>query len=250
MLLSKNKIKYLKSLQDKKTRKQEKCFLVEGEKIVLETLQTTHIIKEIYCTQSFFNKYQKLIENKKIEVYIVDNQQLTQIGHLQNNQSASILMPFLDFAPIKPHSKGLTLVLDTIQDPGNLGTIIRIADWFGVNGVICSTDCVDIYNHKVLSATMASFLRVNVKYLNLQKFLTQNQHLSIFGAVLGGQNLYEIKTKINGILVMGNESKGISNNILPFIQHKITIPRFGEAESLNVSIATSILCNHWRQFGG
>ncbi len=246
-MLSKNKIKFLKSLQQKKIRKEERCFLAEGEKIVVEILQSKVEITELYASNIFINKYENLIKQKNITILEANNQDLSQIGYLQTNDFASILMPFLPEKKIIPQLKTLTIVLDNIQDAGNFGTIIRIADWFGVQGIVCSLDTVDLYNSKVLAASMASFLRIPIIYQPIKNFLEEYKNISTFGAILEGENLYQMQTKINGILVMGNESKGISTEISNLISHKIMIPRFGEAESLNVGIATAIFCNYWRE---
>ena len=144
--------------------------------------------------------------------------------------------------------EGLTLVLDNIQDPGNLGSIIRIADWFGISTIVCSPTCVDLYNPKVVQATMGSLFRLNVIYTDLIPFLEDNKDKAIYGALLGGENVYEANIqKDNSILIMGNESKGVSKTLKPFINHKISIPQFGKAESLNVAVATAILCSEYRR---
>lgn len=137
----------------------------------------------------------------------------------------------------------LVLVLDGVKDPGNMGTIIRIADWFGIEYLICSEDCVELYNPKVIQSTMGSILRVKVHSRNLTEWLNEQQSSAIYGALLQGENCYTIEGKINGILVMGSESHGISSDVLPLINRPITIPSFGSAESLNVAIATGILCS-------
>lgn len=246
-ILSKNRIKFLKSLQQKKIRKEEKLFLAEGEKIVVEILKSDAIISELYATDLFLDKYQQLIQTKKINIIEANAKDLTQIGYLQTNDFAAVLMPFLPEKKIIPDNNSLTLVLDTIQDAGNFGTIIRIADWFGVQGIVCSLDTVDLYNSKVLAASMASFLRIPIIYQSIEDFLVINKTIDIFGAILDGDSLYQTQKKMRGILVVGNESKGISKEIEAFIPNKIMIPRFGEAESLNVGIATAIFCNHWRE---
>lgn len=246
-ILSKNRIKFLKSLQQKKIRKEEKLFLAEGEKIVVEILKSDAIITELYATDLFLDKYQQLLQTKKINIIEANAKDLTQIGYLQTNDFAAILMPFLPEKKIIPDNNSLTLVLDTIQDAGNFGTIIRIADWFGIQGIVCSLDTVDLYNSKVLAASMASFLRIPIIYQSIEEFLVTNKTIDIFGAILDGESLYQTKKKMCGILVVGNESKGISKEIEALIPNKIMIPRFGEAESLNVGIATAIFCNHWRE---
>lgn len=140
------------------------------------------------------------------------------------------------------------LVLDNVKDPGNLGTIIRTADWFGIHAIVCSNECVDVYNPKVVQATMGSIFRANVTYVNLLEFFQQNNAIPVYGAMLEGENIYEkpIQDK-KAFLLMGSESFGISKELTPFITNKVMIPKFGGAESLNVAVATGILCSAYRQ---
>jgi TrmH family RNA methyltransferase len=139
-----------------------------------------------------------------------------------------------------PKETGWIIALDTIQDPGNMGTILRIADWFGINTIICSPQCVDIYNHKVIQSGMGAHLRVAVEYKELDTFFKTN-HLPVYAALLNGENLFHVKSKQAGIILIGNESKGIAPELLPFASHPITIPRIGGAESLNAGVATGII---------
>ena len=147
-------------------------------------------------------------------------------------------------------SPEVVMEFDDIQDPGNFGTIIRTADWFGITNIICSEDCVEVYNPKVIQATMGSLFRVNVFYTNLGTFFSKNSDLTVYGALLDGDNVCQQKLKSKGsVLLMGNESNGISQKLIPFVTKKITIPKFGKAESLNVATATAILCYEYRRFG-
>ena len=140
-------------------------------------------------------------------------------------------------------SSQLTIALDKVQDPGNMGTIIRTADWFGIHNIVCSSDSVDIYNPKVIQATMGSFFRVNIVYTDLKKFFSNNSELAVCGALLDGENIYKKQLTTEGtVLLMGNESKGIAEELLPFVTEKIKIPSYGKAESLNVATATAIIC--------
>jgi len=237
-MLSINQKKYLNSLKQKKYRNQHSTFVVEGEKMVKELLNSDHIIDAVYGVEKL-DSYPGLIE--------INEKELSSISSLKTPNK------FLAVAQHKEKSsyvlsKGLTLALDNIQDPGNLGTIIRIADWFGISSIICSTSCVDVYNPKVVQATMGSLFRVDISYTNLSDLFEKHSGLNVYGAVLDGENVYQapIKTE-NSILLMGNESKGVSEELSGYINHKVAIPQFGKAESLNVAVATAILCSEYRR---
>lgn len=236
-MLSNNQKKYLNSLKQKKYRNQYSSFIVEGEKMVNELVASDFEIEAVYGVEDLIS-YPSIIE--------ISEKELASLSLLKT--------PNKYFAVAKQKkvidivSDGLTIVLDNIQDPGNLGTIIRIADWFGISTIVCSPTCVDLYNPKVVQATMGSLFRIDVVYSDLTSFLAKNKERAIYGALLGGENVYETTIqKDNAILIMGNESKGISAELIPFINHKITIPQFGKAESLNVAVATAILCSEYRR---
>lgn len=244
--ISKRQYKLLNSLQVKKYRKQHQAFLVEGEKSVSETLQSSYQVLELYCTAEFAQNYADIIQTSQTKVFVATADELKKGSHFQSNNSCLAVVQLPANQPVAPlGANEYALVLDGIQDPGNLGTIVRIADWYGINTVICSLDTVDIYNPKVIASCMGSFLRVKVHYTALDAFLDGLVAPKVYGAFLDGENLHEWSfPKKSGYIVMGNESKGIREEIAPYINQKITIPRFGQAESLNVAMATAIICDH------
>ena len=236
--ISKSEFKYIQSLCHKKQRQEEGLFIAEGPKLLQELLQSNYSIQKIYATT-------KWIENNtvaNIEIKEASITELERITSLQNaNEVLAIVQQKENILPTI--NNAISLVLDGIQDPGNLGTIIRIADWFGIQNILCSSNTVELYNAKVIQSTMGSFVRVNIWYGDITPIL-QNTKLPIFGALLNGKNLYQqIKIK-KGFLVIGNEGKGISESILPLISDAITIPKIGGAESLNAAVATGIILSH------
>lgn len=238
-MLSKNNIKHIQSLHLKKFREIHRQFTVEGEKIVQEAiLHKPENIEMIYHTSDFKHSIPSSIQSCEIS-----EQELKKISTLNTPNRALAVMHFWENEQITP---AFQLVLDTIQDPGNLGTIIRMADWFGIKQVICSTDTVDFRNPKVLQATMGSVFRVNIHYCNLADFLAKST-LPIYGALLEGDNVYQESLSQDAVLIVGNEGKGISESIQKFIQKPIHIPRLGNAESLNVSTATAILLSEFKR---
>jgi TrmH family RNA methyltransferase len=246
-MLSKNRLKFLKSLQIKKFRQEEQLFLVEGEKILKEVLQSDFGLHSLYCTESFWTENHTLIKAQNLDYELVTENELAQAGTLVSNQSGLAVVKMKENQPIIPQANHWYLVLAGIQDPGNLGTIIRVADWYAIKAIICSEDTVEMYNPKVISASMASFLRVDLFYTNLEKYLTTHSQSGVYGALLNGENLHQTQFAKGGLLVMGNESKGIRAELLPLIRHKITIPKFGQAESLNVGVATAVILDNLRR---
>lgn len=235
-MISKNEIKHIQTLYHKKQRNELKLFIAEGPKLVEEVLNSHYIIDKIYATENWTNKTNK-------PFVIVTDDELKKISLLQTpNQVLAIVKMKDEDEKIKIENK-LSLVLDGIQDPGNLGTIIRIADWFGVENIICSTDCVDFYNPKVIQSTMGSFIRVNVVYKNLEELL-QTTQLPVYGALLNGTDVRKIEKPKQGLIIIGNEGNGIRENILPYINNAISIKKVGLAESLNAAIATGVLLSH------
>ncbi|PJB15501.1 MAG: RNA methyltransferase [Flavobacteriales bacterium CG_4_9_14_3_um_filter_32_8] len=242
-MLSANQKKFVNSLKQKKFRNQHNCFVVEGFKMVEELLLSNFETETIFALSDWATHH----PNLKVEV----------ISENELNSISSLITPNKVIAIVKQKEKiisdlsqSLSIVLDDIQDPGNFGTIIRTADWFGITNIICSENCVDVYNPKVIQATMGSLFRANVFYTNLTTFFSKNQNLTVYGALLNGENVSQKKLKSKGsILLMGNESKGISKNLIPFVTEKITIPKFGKAESLNVATATAILCFECKRLG-
>lgn len=247
-MLSNAQIKLIRSLEQKKYRNKHNLFVAEGEKIVSEILQSKARFDKIYVTQRWINKNRDLFLQNEQQITIITESELNKISFLHTPNEALALMP-LHSPNIKNliASEKLILALDTIQDPGNLGTIIRIADWFGIESIVCSENCVDVYNPKVIQATMGSFLRIKVYYTKLKDFIQQqkNNGIPIFGALLNGEIIYKAELSNNGIIVMGNESKGISEELKQFIDKPLYIPKAGGAESLNVSVATGIICSEF-----
>lgn len=254
-MLSKNQIKFVNSLKQKKERKEQGLFIAEGTKIVLDLLNSKIKVKQVFATEKFVS------ENKipsGIECYEIKPTELDRISSLTTpNESIAICeIPKhkLDETHLINH---LTLVLDGIQDPGNMGTIIRTADWFGIKEIICSNESADVYNPKVVQATMGSIARVKVHYVDLEDMFSnklKGKNITVYGALLEGENIYKKQLFKTGLIVIGNESKGISEKIKPYITEKIKIPSFAleknskdEAESLNASIATAIICSEFRR---
>lgn len=236
-ILSQNKIKQIRGLHQKKNREEQGLFLVEGEKMVLEVLRNApQLVRYCVLVEGFENELVKRTEN-----YVCSAEELKKISTLTTPNKLIAVVEKLTFFSEEP---SLILALDSVQDPGNLGTILRAADWFGIKKIICSKTTVDCYNTKVIQASMGSFLRVEVVYLDLLDYLAKT-NLPIYGALLEGENVYHSKLETPGILLMGNEGNGISEELKQFISHPVTIPQFGSAESLNVAVATSILLSEF-----
>ena len=240
-MLSKNQLKLLTSLQQKKYRIKYGLFIAEGVKVVKELLNSSIVCEKLYCINDFESE---LIDFKP---EIISEKELKKISSFKTPNKVLGVFRIPKQRGIR--EEGLILFLDAIKDPGNLGTIIRLCDWFGIEQLICSEETVDCYNSKVVQATMGSFSRLSIVYANLKNILSDT-NLPIYGALLEGENVYACKLPENGILIMGNESNGISNELIELITHKITIPRFGnlkETESLNVASATAILLSEFKR---
>ena len=236
----KSKTKYIQSLGEKKFREKEGVFVAEGPKIVKELLKAEFELHEIYALREWLDENNKFI--KSGETFEITEVELKGISFMTTPQSVLALVKMPVTNAFVTNGK-IILALDGIQDPGNLGTIIRTADWFGVQHIICSKDCADVYNPKVVQATMGSIARVNVIYTDLYSWLQKEKYSSIYAAVLQGKDLKKIKIK-TGIILIGNESKGIRPEILGLANEKITIPGIGKAESLNAAVATGIILSH------
>jgi TrmH family RNA methyltransferase len=235
-MLSKAQIKYIQSLQHKKYRQKSGQFIAEGDKIVPELLSEGVPVQEVYATASWISVHEQLLS--KVRVTAVDEAVLKQISALTTPNQAMALLNIPE--PTPAVLKGVvTIALETIQDPGNLGTIIRIADWFGIKQVICSPDCVDAYNPKTIQATMGSIARVRIVESEIIPLL---QEVPSYAATLHGTNIVEFKKIEEGIILIGNESRGLSDQVIAACTHRITIPRLGGAESLNAGIAAGIIC--------
>jgi len=241
-MLSKSQVSLLKSLQQKKFRREHGFFLVEGHRSIAEFIDSPYRVEAVYHTPAFSPKVLKL--SQKINSCEISVTELEKISSLKTPQDAIAQVRIPEW-PVLHHSelKGkFSLALDGIQDPGNLGTIIRIADWFGINDIICSEDTVDAYNPKVVQACMGSLARTKVHYVDLVDFLGKIK-LPVFGALLDGSNIYQTDFGGEGLILMGNEGNGIRPEIERKVIQAVTIPRIGKAESLNVAIATALFCS-------
>jgi TrmH family RNA methyltransferase len=241
-MLSKSQISLFKSLQHKKFRKVHGLFVAEGYKSVTEFINSGYVVDTIYHTADIAPNLLKL--SAKMNFHEISLQDITKISSLTTPPDVIALIkipqwPILNASALK---QKYALVLDGIQDPGNMGTIIRTADWYGITHIICSEDSVDVYNSKVVQATMGSLARVNVYYADLKTVIPQ-LNLPVYGALLDGQNIYNTTFAPEGLIVMGNEGNGIRPEIQQMVGMAITIPRIGKAESLNVAIATAIFCS-------
>ena len=240
-MLSKNQLKLIISLQQKKYRNKHGLFIAEGVKVIDELLKSSLELYELYYTKDYD------IDFGDKSALLISEQQLRKISSLKTPNK--VLGVFRIPIAQKVQFNKFTLVLDDINDPGNLGTIIRLCDWFGVEQLICSKETVDCYNTKVVQATMGSLVRISIVYTEIELFLKETK-LPVYGAVMNGENVHESKLQEKAILIMGNESNGISSNIEKLLSNKITIPRFGEqqkTESLNVATATAILLNEFKR---
>jgi TrmH family RNA methyltransferase len=240
-MLSKAQNKYIRSLTQQKFRNEYNAFIAEGSKIAHEWLSSDAPVKMIIATEDWAALNHALIAaHPEAQLFIVKEHELAGISTLQTPNQVLLVVP--KPVPNKiPTANEWYFALDNIQDPGNMGTIIRIADWFGVRHIVCSPGCVDIYNPKVVQSAMGGHLRVNIYETELAPFLSANL-LPKFAAVLDGENVYNTPRHTAGILIIGNESKGISEAVAAFATKKITIPRKGGAESLNAGVSTGILC--------
>jgi TrmH family RNA methyltransferase len=240
-MLSKNQIKLITSLQQKKFRFANQLFFAEGIKVIQELLKSNFELEQLYTTLDDFTIVSK---DKRI---IIQESELKKISALASSNTCLAVFKM----PVEKEieESGLILALDAVRDPGNLGTILRLCDWFGINQLVCSKDAVDIYNPKVVQATMGSIARVNVNYVDLEVFVRTTK-LKVFGTFMGGENIYKSILPQEGVIVMGNEANGISPNIEKLINNKLSIPRFGKlqkTESLNVANATAIILSEFRR---
>ena len=242
-MLVKSQVKYIQSLGQKRQRDEDGVFIAEGPRLVGDLLAAVPAqFVELYASPSWLSDHSALIAG--IKFHEVDDTELERLSQLTTpNQVVAIIRKFVQPAAIDIKER-IVLALDTIQDPGNLGTIIRIADWFGINQVVCSHECADMYNPKVVQATMGSIARVKMIYTGLDEWLTSGEELNIFATALEGTDIKKVGRINEGVIVIGNEAKGISPGILALSHQKITIPRKGQAESLNAAVATGIILSH------
>lgn len=245
-MLTKNQAKLIKSLDEKKNRVELGLFLVEGEKSVVEVLDSDFEISFVMATTEFFDKYGDKVRERSESFEIVNQSDLEKVGTFKTNDAAIAVVKQKDNKTFEIQKNELVLALDEVKDPGNLGTIIRIADWYGIKNIVASKETVDFYNPKVITATKGSFTRVNIFYTDLKDFISKSK-LPVVGAFLDGENVHKTKFPESAILVMGNESNGVSKEIETLVTQKITIPAYGKAESLNVAIATAIILDNCKR---
>jgi TrmH family RNA methyltransferase len=248
-MLSRNQAKHIHSLKLPKFRQEHGQFVAEGLKLAEELLESNYKISEVFALAPWLEKHESALIRKGIRFFEVDEIELGKISQLVTPNEVLMLVEIPDEPGDELLLPDLTLFLDRIQDPGNLGTIIRTADWFGIGLVVCSSGCADIYNPKVIQSTMGSITRVKVVERNGNEFLSgQAGKAVVFGAVAGGKNVYGADLRFPAVVVIGNESKGISNDLLPLIGEQIGIPPFsGKAESLNAAVATAVICSEFRR---
>ncbi|MDR2293577.1 MAG: RNA methyltransferase [Prevotellaceae bacterium] len=248
-MTGKEKIKRIKSLEYKKFRDESGLFVAEGEKLVNEILQSNFEIDSLFCLPD------AVLYNRNIKTEIISENEMKRISFLKTPSAALIVVkkPIkkIDFKQI---NNSLNIVLDDIQDPGNLGTIIRLCDWFGIRNIICSNKTADCFSPKTVQATMGAICRISVFYTELNDFLNKiDKNITVYGAFLEGENIYKANLLPQGLIIMGNEGKGISPEAAKYVRQKLCIPCFSnneiKCESLNVSAATAIVCSEFKRRG-
>ncbi|WP_299012584.1 RNA methyltransferase [uncultured Polaribacter sp.] len=241
MSISKNQLKLITSLSQKKYRQKEQLFIAEGVKVVHELLNSSLTLAFLFCTEDFATT----LNSDKTQ--IISATELKRISSLKTPNKVLAIFKIPNGKTIV--DSGLTIALDAINDPGNLGTIIRLCDWFGITQLVCSKDTVDCYNQKVVQASMGSLTRISIIYTDLNLYLKETK-LPTFIADMHGKNVYNTALPKEGILIMGNEANGVSDKVSALVSHKISIPQFGETqktESLNVATATAILLSEFKR---
>lgn len=252
-MITKATIKLVKSLKQKKFRKETGLFVVEGEKSIIELLGSDFEIVNLFITAELRSKYFDKFNKYRDITEIFTVKELEGISSLEYNDTGLAVVKQKENTPISfdggDAEDEIIIVLDDIRDPGNLGTIIRTADWYGIKKIICSNETSEFYNQKVIASTMGSFTRIQIYYTDLEKFFLNNEknNVKVIGALLDGKSAHDFKYPKSGILFMGSESNGIHKNLLKYITDEVTIPKYGQAESLNVSMATGILLDNWKR---
>lgn len=238
-MIPKSQTKYIQSLGQKKQRDREGLFVAEGPKLVEELLQSKNVeVLHLYATGDWLQNNQKLL--KEVNASAITDAELEKISQLRTpNQVIAVIRKFKDEEPVTGGK--VSLLLDTIQDPGNLGTIIRIADWFGVGQIICSHECADLYNSKVVQSTMGSIARVRIFYTDLPAWLKQHNETRVYATMLEGKDITTMSRIQEGLIIIGNEAKGIDRQLLQYASERITIPKKGQGESLNAAVAAGII---------
>lgn len=240
-MLSKTQSKYIRSLALLKFRKEHKCFIVEGEKIALEWLNSGKPARMIVGLEEWLKQHEAILaKHPEATIVATDEAELKQVSTLQTPNKILLVVPM----PGVPDLAGIQdwcIALDGLRDPGNMGTILRIADWFGIGDVVCSQDCVDAFSPKVIQSAMGAQLRVNIHTATLEDFIQQSK-LPAIAATLEGEDIYCFEKPGKGIIIIGNESAGIRQELIALCAHSITIPKMGGAESLNAGVSAGIIC--------
>jgi TrmH family RNA methyltransferase len=238
--------KLIKELHDRKGRAETGLFLVEGEVSVLEFLNSDYELYTLVVSTEFLNDHKKDIKQFSEIMVEVKKNEIEKMGTLSSNDKA-IAVFYQKQIPSFSMEDEIIIALSDVNDPGNLGTILRIADWYGIKKILASKNTVDVYNPKVISATKGSFARVQVYYEDLESFFKNQKNILILGADLVGENVHTFSFPSKGVLLMGSESHGIHPSLEKYITQKITIPRIGAAESLNVGVATAVILDNWKR---
>lgn len=242
-MLSKSRLKYIQTLGQKKFRDSERLFIAEGPKVVKDLLEEVDtVVREVFGLPDWIEGHRSYARSTIMTE--VTEEELGRMSQLTTPNQVVALVEQFPHLELKAEKEAITLVLDEIQDPGNLGTLVRLADWFGISNMICSHGSADIYNPKVVQSTMGSIARVRVMYADLEQWLWQQEGINVYAAVLDGQDVSAFKKITEGILLIGNESRGINNSLLKLADTKITITKKGKAESLNAAVATGIILSH------
>lgn len=240
-MITKNQVKYIQSLGQKKSRDTDKVFIAEGPKLVNELLQAANCkIEKIYALKSWIEQNPV----RGVDIIEITEVELQKISQLKTPNQVVAIAQQIKWENDLELKGNISLALDAIQDPGNMGTIIRLADWFGIKNLLCSNDCADIYNPKVVQASMGSITRVRVEYIDLFLFFKENSDIRIYAAVLDGRDVTKMEKLHEGMILIGNESKGINDELLSLASVRVTIPGKGKAESLNAAMATGIILSH------
>lgn len=239
--------KYILSLGNKKNRANAGLFVVEGAKSILELADSDFEIKKIFCTHAMYKENETRLSKLKPVIQKVEEGEIKKMSALEFNVTGVAIVKQKENVPLKIEKDDVILALDDIRDPGNVGTMLRTAEWYGITKVICSPTTADLYNNKVIAASMGSFTRVHVYHGDLGTFFKRSK-LPVIGAMLTGKDAHTFKFPSSGILVMGNEANGIEKSLIPLLTEKITIPRYNKhTESLNVAIGAGILLDNWKR---
>jgi TrmH family RNA methyltransferase len=256
-MVSKSKMNFIVSLQKKKAREEERLYVIEGDKLVKEFLAAGVPVRTLIAKPEFLNSLSLYQKHGVEEIIPASYDDLKKISSLKTPHNALAVIRIPDIRMDTGNlRKELTVALDCVQDPGNLGTIIRAAAWFGIRNIYCSEDCVDVYNPRVIQSSMGAILHVNVFYTDMRKLLesASGDKIRIFGAMIQGESIYSYRLSNNGIILLGNESKGISEELIPYITDRIMIPKQTDAssgiDSLNVSMAASVILSEFTRVKG